>query len=62
MEQVKIKEAYRIFYMVKGHIGVTEDCALSCYNSYFKRLWYNTEASDEGFEEAYRKKYETTKF
>ena len=44
------------------HVYITSDTALSCYDSYVKRLWYNTEANDEGFEEAYRKKNETTKF
>lgn len=62
MAQPKIKDAYRVFYMVKGHVDITSDTALSCYDSYVKRLWYNTESNDEGFEEAYRKKNETTKF
>ena len=47
MVQPKIKDAYRVFYMVKGHVDITPDTAISCY---------------DGFEEAYRKKNETTKF
>ena len=46
-----LKKIYRIFYMVKGHINVTPDVAHACYEGYFERLWYNPEASDEGFEE-----------
>ena len=46
-----LKEIYRIFYMIKGHINVTPDVAQACYDGYFERLWYNPEASDEGFQE-----------
>ena len=62
MEQNKIKEAYRIFFLVKGHLGVTEETALACYDSYFKRLWYNQEAwiREEAFEKAYEKKFGPT--
>ena len=57
MTQVTRREAYRIFYMVKGHLNSTEDCIFDCYDSYFKRLWNNNEAMhrEEGFEEAYKK-------
>lgn len=57
------KEAYRIFWMVKGHFNATESCILSCYDSYFKRLWYNEEAYlyEEGFEEAYKATLKTAK-
>lgn len=50
------KEVYRIFYMVKGHIDVAPEVAHSCYDEYFKRLWYNTEASDKGFEELWEQR------
>ena len=62
MAQNKIKEAYRIFFMVKGHLGVTKETALACYDNYFKRLWYNQEAwvREEAFEIAYRKKFGPT--
>ena len=36
----EIKEAYRLFYLVKGHIDCTHSTALSSANGYFKRLWY----------------------
>jgi hypothetical protein len=49
------KEAFRIFWLVKGHLNVTEQCVMECYNSYFKRVWYNEETyyKIDGFEEAY---------
>ena len=36
----EIKEVYRLFYLVKGHIDCTPSTALSSANGYFKRLWY----------------------
>jgi len=41
--------------MVKGHFRATDECILSCYDSYFRRCWYNEEAyiHSEGFEQAY---------
>lgn len=62
MEQNKIKEAYRIFYYVKGHLNVSTETALSCYDNYFKRCWYNQESwsRDERFQEAYTKKFGPT--
>ena len=51
------REAYRVFWIVKGHFRATESCILDCYDSYFKRVWYMEEAycREEGFEEAYNK-------
>ena len=59
MDQNKIKEAYRIFFLVKGHLNCSEKTALSCYDSYFKRCWYNQEAwtREESFEKEYIKKF-----
>ena len=34
-----IKEAFRLFFMVKGHMDITEEQALSSAPGYFKRLW-----------------------
>jgi|TARA_B100000073_G_scaffold120983_1_gene98266 hypothetical protein len=53
------KEAHRLFWLVKGHLG-DEATVLSSANGYFKRLWGNCERSvyaEEGFEEAYYLKY-----
>jgi len=57
MSDKEIKEAYRIFWMVKGHLSASEETVLSCADGYFKRLWCNNEAylHEEGFEEAWSK-------
>jgi hypothetical protein len=57
MPDDNIKEAYRIFWMIKGHLGASEETILSCADGYFKRLWCNNEAylHEEGFEEAWNK-------
>tara|TARA_B100000683_G_scaffold249593_1_gene263912 strand:+ start:4033 stop:4221 length:189 start_codon:yes stop_codon:yes gene_type:complete len=56
MTQVSLKEACRLFWMTKGHLNTSEQTIRSCYDSYFKRLWYNNEAyiKEEGFEEAFK--------
>lgn len=36
----ELKEAYRLFFLVKGHLDTTPETALSSANGYFKRLWY----------------------
>ena len=57
----KRKEANRLFWMVKGHlIPKTEpdDIVEGYYESYFKRLWNNTERTEyalDGFEELFKK-------
>jgi len=56
MDNTLNKEIYRIFYMVKGHINVTPNVAQACYDGYFERLWYNSEASDKGFEELWEQR------
>lgn len=50
------KETHRVFWLVKGYI-TTDSIAQQCYNSYVKRLWYNTESFhyEEGFEEEYNR-------
>ncbi len=57
------KEAYRLFWMVKGHIAESDATALQSADGYFKRLWadgcngaplYDYE---EGFEEAYNRRF-----
>jgi len=51
------KEAYKLFYMIKGHLNTTENTILESAPGYFKRLWNNNEAylHEEGFEEAWQK-------
>jgi hypothetical protein len=59
------KEAYRLFWMVKGHFNTTESTVLSSAEGYFKRVWRagcdGAPLADweEGFEEAYNKKFKT---
>jgi len=61
-QQPNIKEAYRLFWIVKGHLNCTPDTALRCYPGYFKRAWYTGEGwvHEDGFEEAYEKKFRPT--
>jgi len=56
---VDFREACRLFWLVKGHLGANEKTIISSYPGYFKRLWGNNERAEygmEGFEEAYNKK------
>ena len=60
MEEPSTKEAYRIFYLTKGHLECTPKVAKECYAGYFKRLWgvvENTAELDAEFEIAYAKKF-----
>jgi len=60
-KQISHREAYRLFWMVKGHFNTSESTVLSSADSYFYRLWREgcdgAPVSDyeEGFEEAYQK-------
>ena len=56
MTKVSLKEACRLFWMVKGHLNTSEETIRSSYDGYFKRLWHNEEGyiKEEGFEEAYK--------
>ena len=57
------KEAYRFFWMVKGHIAESDDTALLSADSYFKRLWVDGSNGaplyeyEEGFEQAYNRRF-----
>jgi len=55
------KEVYRMFWNIKGHLEVTEKTARDCYEGYFRRAWGNHEMvyHEDGFEEAYTKKFLT---
>jgi hypothetical protein len=56
------KEAYRRFWLIKGHLGChnwSEEDIISMSDSYLKRLWCMYQGDDmsiweEGFEEAYQ--------
>lgn len=34
-----LKEEYRLFYMVKGHLNASPETVIDCADGYFKRLW-----------------------
>ena len=36
-----LKEEYRIFYMVKGHLDASPQTVVNSYDSYFRRLWFD---------------------
>jgi|13_taG_2_1085334.scaffolds.fasta_scaffold00005_57 hypothetical protein len=52
------KEAYRMFWIVKGHLGADEKTVFDCYDGYFRRMWGNHETVYhlDGFEEAWENK------
>ena len=62
MSTPDLKEAYRLFWMVKGHLNATEETVLGCADGYFKRLWGNHEAvyHEDGFEAAWNEKLSNT--
>ena len=35
----EVKEAYELFWLVKGHLNSTHETIMSSKNGYFKRLW-----------------------
>lgn len=59
----ELKEAYRLFFMVKGHLDATPETVLGSAEGYFKRLWYDGANGAplydyaEQFEVAWRKKH-----
>ena len=56
----EIKTAYKLFFMVKGHLNCTPETALASADGYFKRLWYDGANGaplydyEEQFEEAWK--------
>ena len=66
-----LKEEYRLFYMVKGHLNASPETVVESANGYFKRLWYNGADGaplydySEQFEQAWKDRQngiETNKF
>lgn len=59
---IDLKEAYRLFWIVKGHIAESDQTALDSYDGYFKRMWIDGSNGaplsdyEEGFEIAWNKK------
>lgn len=60
--EISRKEAYRLFWLVKGHLNTTDATAFSSAEGYFRRLWYAgcngapLYLYEEGFEEAWQEK------
>ena len=55
--EIDVKDAYRLFWLVKGGIHADHDTIMAMAKGYFKRVWYDYEGRDvetslEGFEEA----------
>lgn len=58
------KEACRLYWLVKGHLGADDKTIVESYDSYFKRLWNNNERQEygmDGFEEAFKERLKTSK-
>ena len=59
----EVKEAYRLFFLIKGHINITPEMALASADGYFKRLWYDGGDGaplydyDEDFEKVWEAKH-----
>ena len=59
MTDVQTKEAYRVFWLVKGHLNVSHETIMASYDNYLRRLWGNCERAEygmEGFEDAYKQR------
>lgn len=60
----EVKEAYRLFFLVKGHLDCTPETALASANGYFKRLWADGANGaplyeyDSDFNIAWKEKYD----
>jgi|TARA_R110000764_G_scaffold188789_1_gene274080 hypothetical protein len=56
------KEAYKYFWMIKGHLNSSESTVLYCAEDYFNRVWRAgcdgapLPEWEEGFEEAYKRR------
>ena len=59
----ELKEAYRLFFLMKGHLDATPETVLGSADGYFKRLWMAGSNGaplydyDEAFEEAWKNRY-----
>ena len=57
-----LKQEYKLFFMVKGHLNATPETVIDCAESYFKRLWYDGCSGaplydyEEQFEKAWKNK------
>ena len=55
-----LKEYYKVFYMVKGHLDASPQTVIDSYNGYFRRLWIDGSNGaplydyEEQFEQAWK--------
>jgi hypothetical protein len=60
-DEMSHRDAYKLFWMVKGHFATSEATVLACAEGYFNRVWRAgcngapLSEWEEGFEEAYKK-------
>lgn len=57
---MEVKEAYRLFWLVKGHLNSPHETIMASANGYFKRVWYDFAGEDMsiwevGFEEEWER-------
>lgn len=52
-----VKESYKLFWMVKGHLNANHKTIMESADGYFERLWGNHESCyrEKGFEDAWEK-------
>jgi len=65
MTDIEIKEANRLFWIIKGHLipdSWSDSEIASISEIYFRRIWGNHEACyrEEGFESAWQSKVDCT--
>lgn len=60
----ELKEAYRLFFLVKGHLDATPETVLGSAEGYFKRLWMagSNGAPLYDYDEAFEKEWENYRY
>lgn len=60
----ELKEAYRLFFLVKGHLDCTPETALGSAEGYFRRLWMagSNGAPLYDYDEAFEKAWENNRY
>ena len=60
----ELKEAYRLFFLMKGHLDATPQTVLGSADGYFKRLWMagSNGAPLYDYDEAFEKAWENNRY
>ena len=60
----ELKEAYRLFFLVKGHLDANPETVLGSADGYFKRLWMagSNGAPLYDYDEAFEKAWENNRY